>query len=262
MNRTKVPLVIGLLLIGVLVLFKYPGAAASPRAEDGLSQVEDAEAILDNLERLHQKQSDAALKPGWLHLVYEVKADTDEANNGELSNGQEIPLNYILDEWYYLDGQGMVLEAVTLMLSLDGKVLQASTFQEGTWQNLTVDEKFKVTEPFTISLDFDFLADMQKAYANNSVLLQSSVEFDGVDSLLFTMSDTFDKPLQAGSYAQPIIQAEKRAILDADSGEILSLETVFVMADGTVRISLSITPLTLENVSEPPDSILLYLTNK
>lgn len=182
----------------------------------------------------------------------------DKDNTSSLPNGQPIPLNYVSDTWYRLDEQGLVVQAVALMRSEDGKLVQASTFRDNTWRNLTLGEKWS-GEPFVLRLDLGFSADAARAQAWGITLSQRTITMAGQTVLQFTLHDAFDSPVLLEGYSQPVVSAERRAYFDPRSGAPLMLERVLVMADGQERVVERVGQIAVQQDVEPPAEVLTLL---
>lgn len=256
-------ILLGMVILGMITLLPgQPTKARSSTNQEWLYQNEsDPTSIINNLEVLNRNFTDLVLKPGWLHYTYEIENNTDEPDNGKLDNGQIIPLNYILDEWYLLDGNRNVLQAVTYMLSTEGQVLQSTIFKEGRWRNLTLGEEF-TPGPFTPDLYFDFLDNVKRFYKIDSALLNQSVmDYRGKDVLQFSVIEKFKAPLKLESLNQAVIGGEVRAFIDPNTGEIYQVETILETIDGTKRTTLQTTVLALEYGKELDPVILALLDN-
>ena len=231
---------------------------SSDRQEDNAEKgTDEQEAIRQAVQTLVARWSDAVLpSSGWLHVVTHHTRDKDKTSL--LPNGQPIPLNYISETWYRLDDRGQVVEAVALMRSEEGQPIQVGTFRENTWRNLTVGEKWK-GEPFTPRLDLGFSADVARAPEWGSTLDRRMVTWAGRPAMRFVMRDEFAPPRRIEGYAQPVVRGERRAWFDPDSGALLLLERVLVMADGTERVVERVEPVTIERGVEPPAEVLALL---
>ena len=92
--------------------------------------------IVPQVQSLVSSWSDPLIQgEGWLHVV--KQHDSNLKDWGTLPNGQPIPLNFVQDSWYLLDGQGLVVEAVSIQRDMDGNAVQEAVFRDNTWYNLT-----------------------------------------------------------------------------------------------------------------------------
>jgi hypothetical protein len=225
-------------------------SASRPGFADG------QEAIHRTIQTLATTWSDAVLASnGWLHVTTHHTRDKDKVSI--LPNGQTIPLNYVSDTWYRLE-QGQVVEVIAFMRAEDGEPVQISTFRDNTWRNLTVGEKWG-GEPFAPRLDLGFSADAAQAQAWGSILSRQPMTLAGKTALRFTLRDEFASPVQLEGYAQPATSAERHAYFDPQSGALLLLERVLVMADGKERVVERVDQITIQQGAEPPAEVLAVL---
>lgn len=194
---------------------------------------------------------------GWVHVVELHQRNKQTA--GSLSTGQQIPLNYILDTWYHLNKQGNVVEMVNLMKDGNGKVIQASTYSKGVWENLTVGEKWQ-GDPPVLNLDYGFSNDVANAASWGSVLGREENSLpDGKTALIFTIRDAFDQPIKIDGYEKLVVSGETRAHFDQKSGALLSLNRIFVDENGNEFFAEQMTVLVVEKSDLPPTDVLDYL---
>ncbi len=265
-----------LLLIGSLVTFGLtrtahsdngrelsPSAAQSavstlvPVSAHDHPEATNEETVYQTIQTLVTRWSGAFLQgSGWLHVVTHHVRDKDERSL--LPNGQTIPPNYISETWYHLNEQGQAIEVIALMRSEDGGLVQISTFRGNVWRNLTVGEKWD-GEPFVPQLDLGFSADAARAQIGESRLIQRTVVLKGRTVWQFAIRDERSSSLQVKGYSQPAISAERRAYLDPQSGALLLLERVLVMADGRERIIEQVEPITIEYGVDPPAEVVAFL---
>lgn len=216
------------------------------------------EDALETLQNLIARWSAAILRPegGWLHMMTHHTRYKDQA--GSLPNGQAIPLNYISDTWYHLNDQGQAVEVIALMRSEDGRTIQAATFRDNVWRNLTVGEKWE-GEPFSPRLDLGFSTDAIQALQLGTPLIQEMVTLEGRKALRFTIKEQFASPLSMEGYAQSAIGAERRAYFDAQSGSLLLYERCLVFSDGKERLVEKVVPIIYEFDVKPPIEVLALL---
>lgn len=216
------------------------------------------EDALETLQNLIARWSAAILRPegGWLHMVTHHTRYKDQV--GSLPNGQAIPLNYISDTWYHLNDQGQAVEVVALMRSEDGRTIQAATFRDNVWRNLTVGEKWK-GEPFSPRLDLGFSADATQALQWGTPLIQEMVTWEERKALRFTIKEQFTSPLSIEGYASSVIGAERRAYFDAQSGSLLLFERYLVFLDGKEHLVEKVVPIIYEFDVKPPLEVLALL---
>lgn len=205
-----------------------------------LSQKED---LVRELEERVQKWQDTVDKPGWLHIVSNVRDNA--ASNIRLSNGAQIPTEYIIEDWYLLDSSGQVLQAVTYMRDVDNNVIQVSVLKNGNWHNLTLGE----TSPASGSkprIDFGFL---QMATAPGITVEKLNYSLESKESILYVIAEDYPGP------EKNITKTQMKAYFDPEGGLML-LETVFISIDGSEILDSTTKIQKVENVHEPTEEVI------
>lgn len=236
---------------------RHPASSLQP-SDEPLSVTENIVALNQEVQSLVFKQRQEVVQgEGWIHVV--ELHQRNKQTSGSLSTGQQIPLNYILDTWYHLDKQGNVVEMVNQMKDGNGKLIQASTYSKGVWENLTVGEKWQ-GEPPVLNLDYGFSNDVANASSWGSVLEREENSLpDGKTTLIFTIRDAFDQPVKFDGYEKLIVSGETRGYFDQQSGALLSLNRIFVDESGNEFFAEQMTILIVEKSDLPPTDVLVYL---
>jgi hypothetical protein len=212
--------------------------------------------VLQNFIALTEKNETRFLQPGWLHLVSQVDGDYDVPSD-PLLNGEEIPQNYLWEEWMLVNDAGIVTQAVNLMLTLDRKLIQLTTLENGYWTNQTLGEISKAY-PFKPGFAIGFREKLAKSIETGAIISQSPSTIEGQEVIRFVIGYDFGKPVKLGSFHQTVLSGESRAYVDPVTGEIRLLETIFTMEDGSTRTSTRTIPLKVEFGIEPPAEIMQY----
>lgn len=196
---------------------------------------------------------------GWLHVV--TSHDRDKNSTSTLSSGQIIPEDYIMDSWYFLNGEGLVSKAVTLMTDQTGNILQVSIYSEETWINLMGEETL-TAPPFSIELDFEIRKDLTRYSETGLSIVSSQSTYDGYTVDVFGIYSRLNEPISVEGYNSMIIGGGRKAYFDTGSGALLAAERFLNGVDGSIYLLEKVSYTTLENVNTPPDRILAYLNKE
>lgn len=206
---------------------------------------------------LAKRQSEVLQGAEWIHVVELHQRNKETA--GSLSTGQPIPLNYILETWYHLNGEGKVFEFVNMMKSETNEIVQVSIYANAIWQNLTVGETWQ-GDPPTLNLDYGFSNDLAMSPSwGSTVNREENMLSDGTSALVFSIRDEFDQPTKIEGYEKLIIRGETRVHFDAQSGALLSWDRIFVDENGEQFYSEQMKVQTFEKSDPPPNDVLKYL---
>lgn len=246
------------------------GQASDPSTapEAAVSEIETGEqdreqqglTAIEMLEALNEKAS-ASLQAGWLHIRVEEIFD-EEISNGVLPNGITIPNKQINDLWFHLDNNHMVYEAVSIMQSIDGEIVQIGVGSNGTAWNSATDAFDESSTPSVLTgLDSGFLRDVTFV-PDFGKPLEVEVTRVSDTEVVFTAVDKPDipMPITNSDYETPIIETVITAVFDPNTGYLVSMETVFRFADGSERVFRWLK----QEISfeEPPAEILRLLAEK
>lgn len=181
---------------------------------------------------------------GWLHLQSRSYSTDDR---GTLPNGDPIPNPSISDDWYQLDEQRQVIQAVQLLTDENGKLNQASIQRDGQSINLTSGE-LTPADPFGLNFDFGFAENAANLVANGQTLRMSDLYADGqYVGVMFNIQ--IDK------------SSEWEAVFDPDTGQLRSI-TLYKLVSGGKQLVYTSSNLVEEWAAEPPVEILAYLEQK
>ncbi|MDH3944491.1 MAG: hypothetical protein OEV06_10400, partial [Anaerolineae bacterium] len=222
------------------------------REQQGLTAIE-------MLEALNEKAS-ASLQEGWLHIRVEEIFD-EEISNGVLPNGITIPNKQINDLWFHLDNNHMVYQAVSIMQSIDGEIVQIGVGSNGTAWNSATDAFDESSTPSVLTgLDSGFLRDVTFV-PDFGKPLEVEVTRVSDTEVVFTAVERFDIPItNSVDYEIPIVGTEITAVFDPNTGYLVTMETVIRFEDGSERVFRWLK----QEISfeEPPAEILRLLAEK
>ncbi len=208
--------------------------------------LEQKDDFSKEIQELLQKKEDSVFKPGWLHIVSQVQANTDSSS--VLPNGVQFPNEYIMDDWYLLDIDGMVLQAVSFMRDTKNNIIQESVLYKGNWHNLTLNDITPSTE-FTPRIDFG-LSGM--AIAQGTKIEKQDFILEGKDTILYVITEEY---LDSNNkFAKTLV----KAYFDP-AGNLNLIETVLVAVDGSETMDSSTKVLIVENIQEPSDDVVKSL---
>ncbi len=215
------------------------------------AEQQDLNAIVEEIQVLIDAwQGEALLASGWLRVVELHDRTKDTA--GPLPSGADIPIDYISDTWYHLDG-GELVELVALMKDLDENVVQASTYRDGIWRNLTFGEEWQA-QADPVTLDYGFVRDIL-----NSPLYGSLVERDENEAeIIFSIRDLFEQPVRIEGYDFMVVQGVRRLVFDKTTGAVLTVERIFESESGVQHLVEQITILRIERDTPPSDVLRFF----
>ena len=221
------------------------------------AQIDEDLLIVDRLTSLRDQLYEQILTPGWLHIRSQVDNFSGQPM-GSLPDGREIPGSSTADDWYLIDEQGLVSQAVGLMVGQDGNVLQAAVYQDGVWHNLTFAEQHEQLN-FSIEREFidgGFASLVSSVIADKAYKIdQKTIQQDGREFLVFSLTTPIASPL----YPQDAVRLVKRATYDAQTSLLISIQTLLVLEDGSEVVHTQMQLLLIENSPMPPGEVLSYL---
>lgn len=163
-------------------------------------------------------------KPGWWHIV--TLYEQAENEYGILPDGTPIPGDYIADTWYLLDGSGFVTQMINIMRDLEGKIVQFSTFREGTYRVFAMNMKFE-SDPPVIYEGFS-LNTLQ-----TSLLSKEKSNIEGQLVVTFTARETHPPISMVEADGKFVVGHLIRETFNEETGEPLQGEVVFLLEDGS-----------------------------
>lgn len=133
---------------------------ASPTTRQGeppfpFLQSSDLDPILAEIEDLVLRH-EAALtqQPGWIHWRRHIT--NPEPIQATSPNDVSIPAEYISDEWYRLDENGLVVRSVYQILTMEGQELMAGIYHNGIAYDLTLGAETPYIHTERMKFDFNF----------------------------------------------------------------------------------------------------------
>lgn len=197
-------------------------------------------------------------QPGWVHVTEKIVYDTDKQDRGTLSNGQTVPLIQTVDIWYHINEQKLVYQFVWTMSSQDGKTIEATVFRNNLAYNLTTNISDPMN-PYYLTLDFQFPDEMDNFISRSgNHPLVTKAQVNGKTATVFTLDEQLTTPRTTTDYTQPIDAAGTVAYFDAESGLLLRLERLVVLADGSKRTFYT-DNLTIETGVQPTLDVENYV---
>jgi hypothetical protein len=115
--------------------------------------------IIHEVNDLHSSWVASLNKPGWFYTV--EKVERSPSDYGTLEDGTKIPVDYQMDNWYLLNGEGLVLASISTMTDVNGVEVQRVIFTGTAWYNLAVDEKYSGS-PYVLKLDYGLFETLSK----------------------------------------------------------------------------------------------------
>ena len=183
-----------------------------------------------------------SLPIGWVHLREVKRFSNNPGDNGELPNQVAIPNNQIIDTWFNIGPNNVVLQSVSIMRTLDGQIVQIGVVGHGkAWNSAT--NEVQAVEPFKLeSFDANFQRDFQRLQASGAEVQLSDLKTpDGQQGTQIILRDNFDTPIMDNVADRPIIAAETRALFSTETGYLLQKVVIFIFDDNSQRVFSQIT---------------------
>ncbi len=187
---------------------------------------------------------------GWIHRETSHISDSS-VDHGVLPNGQKIPNEYRMVDWYFLDDTGMVVQASSIMVDTAGQVVQEAVFTDHTTTNLTLNQVFS-TAPHRL----DFSGGIENDLSNSAVTVVRTEPAPG--QVLFEImipAHGVDEGLPSST------MRKTRSLFDTNTGAMLSTEMLYVASDGQERLFERVEVLVSERVESPPAEVMKALGN-
>jgi hypothetical protein len=184
--------------------------------------------------------------PRWLHVV--TSHTQNEAAFPYDPETYPYPMQYTVDQWFWLNEQGLAEERVWVMRDLSGEMVVGVVEKDGRSYDLTTNETGTAL-PQRPSLDLAFGGN-----AGPFVWLQRET-VDGREQLIFTTCQSYHggAPMM-GDLPVAIVGDQKWLWLDAETGEVIRTEWRYVDAHGQSHQDWQEEITLLEFVEElPPD---------
>lgn len=249
------------------ILNTAPNQASSPTT--AVVSTPSADQMVEGLnskaqQGLMEKLAHSAAPAAWLHIHSVEVLDQDAPNSGVLPNGMAIPNQQINDTWYHADSQGTVIESVSIMRNVDGKIVQVGIASKGTgWNSATreTDSQGQVNINQGLS-DAGFLSQDLKwlEKSGNAAVTRDMTLPNGHAGMEVAIGSRNDTPVMTVNFKKPSIRDETRVVFDATTGYLVSREMTVWFEDGSQR---TFSQLAQEITIEPPTSeVLGYLAQK
>lgn len=204
----------------------------------------------------------AGLRDGWVHIQVNINVDTDLQNSGILPNGNAIPNQQIMDIWYHLNAERLVIEGVTIMRTTDGQIVQVGVSSNDTSWNSGTDEITTFEQYIVNGFDYGFLKnDLQwlEGFGNKAVVTQVVLSGGG-EGVQFVIGAKYEKPVVTNDFNKPSNRAETRAVFDSTTGYLVSREVTIWFEDGSQRVFNRLTQkIAFES---PTNEVLNFLAEK
>ena len=203
-------------------------------------------------QKLTDWESSLLSPAGWLYIKNLVK---DSGGNMLYGGIHE----YIDEGWYQLDSERRAVRSINQTRTLDGRILQQSTYNNDVGFNLTMGTSYQYS-PTPMSLINSLISRLTSQARTGQDWQPQEATWQGKTVWVFSGKDTFDEPLTLD--AQPdVIAVEGRSYVDPLSGALLGDETYVFTVDGQQRLSRSSINQTTERIEQPPAEMMALLQN-
>lgn len=214
-------------------------------------------AVLASARELIEKADQAYSTPGWWHVA--SKTEIFFSLSDTLPDGSPIPMQWISDNWYLIDENGDVMEAVGIQDTGSPKTTQISKFKDGIWTNITLGDTWDTGgKTYDSSLDSGFLA-----YAENNkdiVELESETAMLGEARVnVFTITARNVKPVQMAKSDYWVMGTRSKFYFSLETGLLLQSEQYDITPEGQYKLLNRITTTVIEKVNKPPAEFMKYL---
>lgn len=217
----------------------------------------------DVISDLVTRAAKALNQPGWVHVQETTVYDIDHENNGILPDGTIMPLSYTNDSWYHINGDGLVDQSVSVMVSDTGEVLQTSVFINNSLWNSSANQDTPQGPYYLGSLDYNFAADVQDVLTRLSTQPEfvNSEDYSKSGISTFAVNEKLDTPSLTVDYKVPVYAVSTVATFDNETGFLTDLKRVMKFEDESERTYFHIT-LKIETGTEPPKDVLALIEER
>lgn len=186
--------------------------------------------------------------PGWLHTV--VAYDFEEETHGTLPNSITIPGDYVLDNWKLLNEQGQVVSMINIMKDMNGSIIQFATYKDGYWSSFADGEKWAGDSPIP---PWQSLKD---SLPQSPDLIECDIiEQDDRITAVFSIFETYS-PIPLEETNGELVKGHiLRETFDQKTGQPVTVETIFILEDGSDYLFSKYEFQLVETVKTLPDNI-------
>ncbi|HNB36443.1 MAG TPA: hypothetical protein PK414_09495 [Anaerolineales bacterium] len=216
--------------------------------------------VVNQVEALLKKSEFLSATSTWTHSS--VKTDVFIAASDTMPDGSPMPMAYTTDNWYKLDENGYLIQAITMQDTGSPKTSQVSVLKDGIWTNLfplfeNEPNNFIETEPYRPA-DHTFLE--QALLAKDWAKLDFGYsEFDGKRVAKYSIV-TYNSIFGYGTTPTPPVKIYAyNYYLSLETGSVLMMEFFLPGDDGELHLVQRDTTIVEEIIKEPPAEILKYL---
>jgi hypothetical protein len=168
----------------------------------------------------------------WLHTVIE-RRQNEAAIPYE---NYEMPLATRSRGWTQLDEAGDIVARVGITDGPLGEVLRVGVVRDG-WSHDLVDEQVNAYRAQPPDLDLGFFANVDSMESERRGLAREEVMLDGKRAIRFTACQSYQgaRP-RMGDLPLPVVGEQRHLWLDAESGQVLRSERVYVDTAGEIHL--------------------------
>lgn len=218
MIQDRKKILFGLLVVLLMVLIAsvfYSTATARPVNADDVTKT------------VRAWKSNSLKNGQWVHVINSVTLA--EPQGVILPNGEPMPSSYITDDWYYVNGAGLVEKGVFSVKDNDGNLLQQSAFQNHVMINITFDDRQENQEFFPLNIDLGFEQQIRDASNKGLRIEKSEAVVDGKPSLVYSYTEELQLPTQLGTEKMIVESIVKKGLFDVDTEGLLQIQTVWIL---------------------------------
>lgn len=254
-TKSQIFILVLLILFGLIYLISGNARATPPLIID---QNDDAISNLpaQYIYKLLDQQKLIMKQGGWLYIKTHRTHDIDAENFGVFSNGQELPKEYIFEDWFFINERGLIEQSVSIQTAMDGDIVQVGVYSDGTSWNTAVDEvRYQAPASF---IGFD--AGLQSELNNETLTMIPVVENDK-QLMKYDFTLTEKEPVLADEYFKPQTSMKMEYFFDQSTGFLLRFKQTVFLEDGTQRI-FDFFESDYQIGREPPPDVLAYFDKK
>ena len=229
------------LFIALITSIFYSTATAQPVNAD------------DVIRMVHEWKSKNLKDGQWVHVVNSVTLA--EPQGVILPNGEPMPSSYITDDWYYINGAGLVENGVFSVKDNDGNLLQQSAFHNNLMINFTFEYRQENQELFPLNIDLGFEQQIMEARNKGLGIKKSEVIADGKSSLAYSFTEELQLPTQLGEEQMVVDKIIKKGFFDAKTGDLAQTQTLWVLSDGAEVVYETVKIISVNSYPAAPDEI-------
>jgi hypothetical protein len=189
---------------------------------------------------------------GWIHVRYE---DIEPENTANFQSGKIGPHHSLGETWQYVEADGTISKQVWIEKTPDGTVWQKIARIGQTQVNFTAGTA--VDDPALITrAQLDPLPETILQSRGDVSAIREEALLDHRLCLQITIQTIFNPPTKIDPLPKKVVSTNYKVWIDRGTGQILKVESLFGLEDGTDFVMQTLLYPTKERVDKPPKEII------